>query len=77
MTNFRLAAPAAVGIALGIGLAGLLSTALGEFFFDIDPRDPATFTAIGGVLMLTGLAACLVPARRAAAVDPMVALRCQ
>ena len=69
--------PVAIGMLLGIGLAALLGNALEVMFFNVSPYDPITFTAISMVLALTGLAACLAPARRAAGVDPMVALRYQ
>jgi putative ABC transport system permease protein len=69
--------PVGIGIVLGIGLAALLANALELIFFGISPHDPVTFTAIGIVLTTTGLGACLIPARRAAGVDPMVALRYQ
>jgi predicted permease len=67
--------PVTGGIVMGVGLAGLLSSALREFFFGISPHDPMTFTVVGLVLLVTGLIACFVPARRAAAVDPLEALR--
>jgi ABC-type lipoprotein release transport system permease subunit len=67
----------AIGIVLGVGLAALLSTAMRARMFDVSPHDPMTFTGIAVVLALTGLLACLVPARRAALVDPMEALRVQ
>jgi ABC-type antimicrobial peptide transport system permease subunit len=70
-------APVAIGVALGIGLAALLGNALRLLFFNVSPYDPITFTAVGLVLTVTGIVACLVPARRAAGVDPMVALRYQ
>jgi ABC-type lipoprotein release transport system permease subunit len=43
--------------------------------YGISPSDPVTFVAIPLLLLLVGLAASLIPARRAARVDPMVALR--
>jgi ABC-type lipoprotein release transport system permease subunit len=45
--------------------------------YQVSPWDPLILLAIAVVLAVTALAACLVPARRAAAVDPMVALRYQ
>lgn len=65
------------GILLGIGLAALLTTGLKLLLFGVNPYDPVIFTGTAVVLALTGAAACLVPARRAAAVDPMTALRYQ
>jgi putative ABC transport system permease protein len=69
--------PVAAGMTFGIALAALLSNALRELVFNMNPHDPATFAGIGVVLLLTGLVACLVPARRAAAIDPIEALRYQ
>lgn len=69
--------PVAGGVVFGVALGAPLANALEMMFFNISPHDPATFVAIGLVLSVTGLVACLVPARRAAAVDPMVALRYQ
>lgn len=63
------------GLALGVGLAALLSSSLTILIFDLSPLDPLTFATVAAVLALTGLIACLVPARRASAVDPLVALR--
>jgi predicted permease len=65
------------GAGLAVGLLGALGIgqALRSQLWGISPRDPLTFGAVGLVLAAVALAACLVPARRAARVDPMVALR--
>jgi predicted permease len=65
----------AVGLVLGVALGGALSRVVGFLMFGVNPRDPVVF---GGVVLVTvavGMAASLVPARRATGVDPMVALR--
>jgi putative ABC transport system permease protein len=48
-----------------------------SLLFEVSPTDPATFAAISALLMAVMLLACYIPARRAARVDPMVALRCE
>lgn len=65
------------GVAGGIGLALLLSRAMRVMFFQVSPYDWRVFVAVALLLLLTGFAAALVPARRAARVDPMAALRAQ
>jgi predicted permease len=67
--------PVAAGMLLGLGLGALLTNALGGLVFNMNPHDPVTFVGIAFVLLLTSFAACLVPARRAAAVNPIEALR--
>src|SRR3954469_9224998 len=65
----------AAGVAAGIVAALLLVQLLQKLLFGVAARDVITFAAVGGILMLVGLLASLIPARRAAKVDPMVALR--
>jgi putative ABC transport system permease protein len=59
------------------GLLGAIGTArlLQSMLFEIGPLDPVTFVAVPTVLLLAALAACYFPARRAASVNPVVALR--
>ena len=66
---------AIVGVAVGLigGLA--LGRAVSSLVFGVTVRDPATFVAVTLALTCVALAACAIPARRAARVDPMVALR--
>ena len=65
----------AVGLAIGTtgawGLGGLVA----GFLFEIQPHDPRVYAGVFAVLTTTGLAAAFIPARRAARVDPLVALR--
>ena len=62
---------------IGIGLAGgfALGRALSSLVYGVTVRDPATFLAVAAILAIVALAACIIPARRAMRVDPMVALR--
>ena len=66
---------AASGIAVGLALSFVLTRALGNVLFGVSPADPLTYAAVSGVLIAVALVACYLPARRAAKVDPMVALR--
>ncbi len=63
------------GIALGLVAARVLTRWMKTLLFDVEPTDPATFVAITLLLALVALLACVIPARRAAKVDPMTALR--
>ena len=67
-----------IGVVVGLGgayaLTGYLES-LTTMLFGVEPRDPMTFVVIAVVLGLIALVACLVPARRATKVDPVVALR--
>ncbi|MFW6175752.1 MAG: ABC transporter permease, partial [Acidobacteriota bacterium] len=65
----------ALGTLLGLGLALGLARGIQLILFRVEPWDPTIFATIAAVLVLTGLTAALVPARRAVAVDPVVALR--
>ena len=65
---------AAGGVVLGMAAAVFLTRLIAGMLFDISPTDPWTFAAITVTLIATALMATLTPARRAARVDPMVAL---
>jgi putative ABC transport system permease protein len=64
-------------IGLGFGLIGViaLSRVMVGLLYGVSPTDPLTFTGVSIVLLLVALLACLIPARRATRVDPIVALR--
>jgi len=65
----------ALGLGLGLGGALLLSGAIESLLVRVPPRDPLTLAVITLLLTLVGVAACVIPARRATRVDPLVALR--
>jgi putative ABC transport system permease protein len=66
----------AMGIGAGLAGALVLSRVLASLVFDVPVRDPLTYVAVAGALAVVALAACVIPARKASRVDPMVALRC-
>ena len=59
------------GIGAAIGLTGMLSVLL----YDVSPMDPATYGAVSALVALAAILACVIPGRKAARVDPVVALR--
>jgi putative ABC transport system permease protein len=66
-----------VGLGIVIGLIGAFAVTrlLSQMLFGITAFDPITYALVAGLLLATALVACLVPARRAVKVDPLVALR--
>lgn len=64
-----------IGIALGVIGALAVSRTLQSLLFGLSPNDPLTLAIVAGVLVMVALLACYIPARRAAKVDPMQALR--
>ncbi len=65
----------AVGLGIGTGLALVVAPALRSMLFNLKPNDPAVLAVAVGALAVVSLIATLIPARRAAATDPMSALR--
>jgi predicted permease len=67
-----------VGVGIGIGLAGslALSRSIRSLLFEVGPGDPITLSAVSLLLAGIALFACVIPARRATQIDPMIALRC-
>jgi ABC-type antimicrobial peptide transport system permease subunit len=69
-------ATVATGILLGLAAAAVLTRYAEGMLFSVRPLDPATFVVVPVVFAAVALLAAYIPARRAAAVDPLVALRC-
>jgi predicted permease len=67
----------AIGLALGFAGAFALSGLLQNVIVQVTSRDPVTFAAITVLLTTVSIAACLIPARRATRIDPLVALRAE
>jgi predicted permease len=63
------------GLALGIAAALVLTRLWSNLLYEVSPTDPPTFLAVALMLLAVAAIACFIPARRATAVDPMVALR--
>jgi predicted permease len=68
-----------IGAAVGLGLASLIAALGGAgiqtVLFSVNPRDPAIYGTVLGLIVVVSLVATMVPARRATRVDPIVALR--
>jgi putative ABC transport system permease protein len=67
--------PVGIGLLIGLVTALAASRALVDMLYEIRPTDPITLIAVAMLLLAAALAAALIPARRAARVDPMIALR--
>jgi predicted permease len=67
--------PVFVGTAAGLALAAWASPLMTSLLFGIPPRDPATYAAACGAMLIAATLACYLPARRVMRVDPVIALR--
>jgi putative ABC transport system permease protein len=68
-------APVVLGLAAGIATAFFLGRAIRGLLFGVQPTDPLTIAGVAVVLLVVGVLACLIPARRAAGTDAIAALR--
>jgi ABC-type antimicrobial peptide transport system permease subunit len=66
---------ACVGLAIGLALAWVGSRYLESWLYGLSATDPFTFTLVPAVLLVVAVVAVIIPARRAASVDPLVAIR--
>jgi predicted permease len=67
--------PIAAGLGAGLAAALALTRLMSSMLYEVRPTDPLVFTAVAAGLTLVGLSASLIPARRAATLDPLAALR--
>jgi ABC-type antimicrobial peptide transport system permease subunit len=67
--------PVTAGLACGLAGALLMTRVVARLLFAVAPTDPMTYAAVIAVLGAVAALACLAPARRAAAIDPIRALR--
>jgi putative ABC transport system permease protein len=67
--------PTLLGVVIGVVAALALGRSISSLIYEVTPSDPLTFLAVAAVLAAVAFLACVIPAYRAAKVDPMVALR--
>jgi ABC-type antimicrobial peptide transport system permease subunit len=64
-----------IGLVVGLGAAVLLSHYMESMLFELKPSDPWAYLVVSALLAIVAAAACYIPARRAARIDPITALR--
>jgi len=65
----------AIGLVLGVAGSFFASGVIQGLLFGVAPRDPITLIAVAAMMAVIGILACWIPARRAARVDPAIAMR--
>jgi putative ABC transport system permease protein len=68
---------AVLGVVIGLGVSAILARAVSAIISGVAPRDPLTYGVTAAAVLVVALAACYLPARRAAASDPVVLLRAE
>ncbi len=66
-----------IGLVIGVGAALAAGRVLSSYLYQTAPSDPIIFAGVALVFVLAGMIACLIPARRATTVDPLIALRAE
>jgi putative ABC transport system permease protein len=67
--------PLAIGLTVGLAVSLVVNQLLSSLLIQVSPADPVTLIVASAILMLSATVGCLIPARRAMRVDPVVALR--
>jgi predicted permease len=68
---------AVVGLAIGVPAALLLTKLIASVLYEVQPTDPLTYVTVAGILAVVSVLASYIPARRAAKVDPIIAMRAE
>ena len=68
---------AAIGLAIGVAGSLALTRLIASRLYGVKADDPVSYVAVSAILFGVAMAACCVPARRSARVDPVTALRCE
>ena len=68
---------ALVGVVVGLGVAAVATRVMGSLLFEVSTHDPVTFSAAALALITVSALATYLPARRAAAIDPLDAIRAE